>query len=182
MFNKILMPIGTAVWLIDNTTLTFRQIGDFCDLHELEVKSIADGESAENILGVDPISNGQLTKQEIEFGEKNPNYKLLLSKSSLDGLKNKIKKKRSRESKYIPMARRHEKPDAIKWVVKNFPFIPDSSIAKLLGTSKSTVIAVKQESHWNSENIAPRDPVLLGICSQSEIDILVKKFQTKDDS
>lgn len=170
MLNKVapLMPKATAVWLIENTSLTFGQIAEFCCLHPLEVKGIADGEVASGIIGFDPIANGQLTMQEIERCQKNPNAKLEMA----DKAKRHIESKRKKATKYTPVARRQDKPDAIAWLIKTYPNIKDSQIVKLIGTTKSTIQSVKDKSHWNSSNIKPRDPVLLGLCKQTELDLI----------
>lgn len=166
-----LMPKATAVWLIDNTSLTFEQIAEFCGMHELEVKGIADGEVARGVMGYDPITNGQLTKEEIDRCCKNPVAKLILKTNSTYEAVVSAKKK---TAKYTPVARRQDKPDAIYWIIKNFPEISDAKITKLLGTTKSTVEAVRDRTHWNIQNIKPRDPVLLGICTQTELDNFIE--------
>ncbi|MBN8522504.1 MAG: DUF1013 domain-containing protein [Rickettsiales bacterium] len=166
-----LMPKATAIWLIDNTTLTFKQIADFCGMHELEVKGIADGEVAVGVIADNPITSGQLDKEEIERCCKDPNAKLQLKLSSAYETVSKAKKK---GAKYTPIARRQDKPDAIYWLIKNFPEIKDSTIIKLIGTTKSTVDAVRNRTHWNMANIRQRDPVLLGICSQTDLDKIVE--------
>ncbi|NRB11177.1 MAG: DUF1013 domain-containing protein [Rickettsiaceae bacterium] len=178
-----LMPKATAVWLIDNTTLTFKQIADFCGIHELEIKGIADGEVAIGVMGVDPISSKQLTKEEIDRCSKDPSASLKLNiNSEYESLVNKKKK----GAKYTPIARRQDKPDAIYWLLKNFPEINDPTIIKLIGTTKSTVTAIRERTHWNMPNIRQRDPVLLGICSQVELDKVIEKarleMQTKETS
>ena len=164
--NLPILPKATAIWLVDNTTLTFQQIADFCGMHELEVKGIADGEVATGIIGLDPIAGGQLTKEEIERCSKNPSAKLHLNTSSAYDLVTKKKK----QTKYTPIARRQDKPDAIYWLLKNCPEIEDNQIIKLIGTTKLTIAAIRDRSHWNIKNIRPRDPVLLGLCSQTELD------------
>jgi hypothetical protein len=166
-----LMPKATAIWLIDNTTLTFKQIADFCGMHELEVKGIADGEVAVGVIADNPITSGQLDKEEIERCCKDPNAKLQLKLSNAYETVSKVKKK---GAKYTPIARRQDKPDAIYWLIKNFPEIKDSTIIKLIGTTKSTVDAVRNRTHWNMANIRQRDPVLLGICSQTDLDKVVE--------
>jgi hypothetical protein len=169
-----IMPKATAVWLVDNTTLTFKQIADFCGMHELEVSGIADGEVAHGISGMNPITSGQLTKEEIDRCAKNPELRLRLSFSAFNNI---AKQKKSKGAKYTPMARRQDKPDAIYWLLKTCPEIDDSQIAKLIGTTKSTIEAVKERSHWNIKNIRPRDPVLLGLCSQSDLDKVLHKYK-----
>jgi hypothetical protein len=166
-----LMPKATAIWLIDNTTLTFKQIADFCGMHELEVKGIADGEVAVGVIADNPITSGQLDKEEIQRCCKDPNAKLQLKLSNAYETVSKAKKK---GAKYTPIARRQDKPDAIYWLIKNFPEIKDSTIIKLIGTTKSTVDAVRNRTHWNMANIRQRDPVLLGICSQTDLDKIVE--------
>lgn len=167
-----LMPKATAVWLVENTGLTFRQIADFCGIHELEVKGIADGEVGVGIMGVDPIISGQLDKDEIERCSNDPKLALKLKvSSSYDSTVRKTKK----GAKYTPIARRQDKPDAIYWLIKNFPSIKDSDIIKLIGTTKSTVEAIRDRTHWNMANIRQRDPVLLGICSQIDLDRITEK-------
>ena len=172
-----LMPKATAVWLVDNTSLTFNQIADFCGLHELEVKSIADGEVAKGIIGLNPINNNQLTQNEIDRCSEDPKQSLQLNMSLASEYVNKAKKK---SSKYTPIARRQDKPDAIYWLLKNFPDISDAKIIKLIGTTKTTVESIRSRSHWNMQNIRPKDPVLLGICSQSDVDKLGSILENKN--
>lgn len=164
-----LMPKATAVWLVDNTALTFSQIANFCGLHELEVVGIADGDVAQGITGMDPIHSGQLTLDEIERCAKNPEASLTLSHSIADSFISKKKK-----GKYTPVARRQDKPDAIHWLVKNCPGITDKQIIKLIGTTITTIDAIRDRTHWNMGNIRSRDPVLLGLCSQIELDKIMK--------
>ncbi|MBP7189810.1 MAG: DUF1013 domain-containing protein [Rickettsiaceae bacterium] len=167
MTKKIpIMPKATAVWLVENTGLTFKQIADFCGMHELEVKGIADGEVAQGIIGMSPVVTGQLTEEEISRASADPKVELHLSVSVMDSLAPAKKK----NTKYTPVARRHEKPDAIYWLLKQCPNIQDAQITKLIGTTKSTIAAIRDRSHWNIKNLRPRDPVLLGICSQSDLD------------
>ena len=167
------MPKATAVWLLRNTSLTFDQIADFCGLHPLEVQGIADGDVASGIVGESPISNGQLTREEIQRCEKDENERLSLVQVSnvLETIKTK------KEPKYIPVARRQDKPDAILWLVRKYPDIEDIKIIKLLGTTKHTVSAIRSRTHWNISNIKPRDPVLLGLCSQTDLDKVVQEFE-----
>jgi hypothetical protein len=169
----LLMPKATAVWLIANTSLTFDQIAEFCNLHPLEVQGIADGEVASGIIGQDPIINGQLTKEEIKRCEQDPDAKLALVQMS-EVLKS-IKKKK--ESKYIPVARRRDKPDAILWLLKNHPDVTDAQIIKLIGTTKATLTAIRDRKHWDIANMKPRDPVLLGMCSQVALDKLTADIE-----
>ena len=166
-----LMPKATAVWLVENTALTFKQIADFCGIHELEVKGIADGEVAVGIMGVDPVTTGQLDKHELERCTNDPKAILQL-KTSLAYDSAKSSKK---TAKYTPIARRQDKPDDIYWLLKNYSDVKDSDIIKLIGTTKSTVAAIRDRTHWNMTNIRQRDPVLLGICSQIDLDRVVEK-------
>jgi uncharacterized protein len=174
-----LMPKATAIWLIDNTSLSFEQIADFCGLHLLEVQGIADGDVAKNMLGVDPIGNGQVSKEEVERCEKNPSARLTLSEDVKKYII--VAKKGRKTGKYTPIAMRQDKPDAVAWLLKHCPEMNEAQIAKLIGTTKSTISAVKDKNHWNTQNIRARDPVLLGICTQSELervyDLAKKKFE-----
>lgn len=170
-----LMPKATAVWLVDNTSLTFEQIAEFCGLHPLEVKGIADGEVATGIVGHDPVKNGQLTAEEIERAEKDPAHRLQLKKATVP------LQTRTKGPRYTPVAKRQERPDAIAWLLKHHPELDDSQISKLLGTTKQTVNAVRTRSHWNSPNIKPRDPVLLGLCTQTDLNHEVAKKRLTQD-
>lgn len=170
-----LMPKATAVWLVENTSLTFEQIAEFCGMHALEVQGIADGEVAVGIMGHDPIAHGQLTQGMIEACEKDDSRKLQLAETARQYVKDKIK-----GARYTPVARRGDKPDAIAWLVKYFPAMPDSQIVKLIGTTKSTIKAVREKSHWNSSGIKPRDPVLLGLCTQTHLDAAVAPFRREE--
>ena len=162
MSNAPLMPKATAVWLVDNTALTFDQVADFTRMHPLEVRAIADGDAAQGIKGMDPISNGQLTRQEIEKGEQDPNYRLKLEESKVT-LPPAAKKKGPR---YTPVSRRHERPSAILWLVRNHPELKDAQIMRLVGTTKTTIASVRDRTHWNASTLTPMDPVTLGLCSQ----------------
>jgi len=179
--NDILMPKATAVWLVDNSSMTFDQIADFCGLHPLEVKGIADGEVARDIRGADPISNGQMTREELDAAQADPNYKLTPQKSRHAELLKPTKK----PPRYTPVSRRQDRPDAIAWFVRNHPEITDIQIAKALGTTKATIDQVRNRTHWNATNIKPVDPVSLGLIGQLELDALVKKAaekRQKDDA
>lgn len=167
-----LMPKATAVWLVENTTLSFEQIGAFCGMHPLEVQGIADGEVAAGIIGQDPITSGQLTREEIEAAEKDPKHTLQLSGKSAAFLQ-----KKSKGARYTPVARRQDKPEAIAWLLKHHPYLPDSKIVKLIGTTKKTIDSIKQRTHWNINNIKAKDPVLLGLCKQMHLDEMVKKYR-----
>jgi hypothetical protein len=173
--NDILMPKATAVWLVDNSSMTFDQIADFCGLHPLEVKGIADGEVARDIRGADPISNGQITREELDAAQADPNYKLTPQKSRHAELLKPSKK----APRYTPVSRRQDRPDAIAWFVRNHPEITDVQIAKALGTTKATIDQVRNRTHWNATNIKPVDPVSLGLIGQLELDALVKRASEK---
>jgi uncharacterized protein len=165
-----LMQKATAVWLVENTTLTFRQIGEFCGLHELEVNGIADGEVAQGIKGFDPIANRQLTAEEIRRGEADPSYRLrLFHNPAAEG---EAKRKGPR---YTPLSKRQDRPAAIAWLVKFHPELSDGQIAKLVGTTKPTIQSIRDRSHWNIANVTPVDPVALGLCKQVELDAAVAK-------
>jgi len=179
--SDILMPKATAVWLVDNSSLTFEQIADFCGLHPREVKGIADDEVARDIRGADPISNGQLTREELDAAQANPNYRMKAQKSRHAELLKPMKK----SPHYTPVSRRQDRPDAIAWFVRNHPEISDTQIAKTLGTTKATIEQVRNRTHWNAANIKPVDPVSLGLVGQLELDALVRKAadkKIKDDA
>lgn len=165
-----LMPKATAVWLVDNTSLTFDQIATFCMLHPLEVKAIADGESAQGIKGLDPISNGQLTRDELEKAAEDPNHKLKMAESKV--VVPNLKKKGPR---YTPLSKRQDRPNAILWLVRSHPELKDSQIIRLVGTTKTTIEAIRERTHWNSANLQPMDPVTLGLCTQIALDAEVTK-------
>ena len=158
-----LMPKATAVWLIDKTALTFTQIADFCGMHPLEVQAIADGEVAQGIVGYDPIANGQLTQKEITACEANADLRLKLLPTTLP------QPKRSKGARYTPVAKRNDRPDGIAFLLRNYPQLTEGQIAKLMGTTKDTIQKVRDRTHWNSVNIKPRDPVILGLCSQTDL-------------
>ena len=171
----ILMPKATAVWLLDNTSLTFQQIADFCGLHILEVKGIADGDVAENMRGVDPIAGGILSREEIAKGEADDGHKLHVLESKIAH----IPQPKRKGSRYTPVIRRQDKPDAVAWFIRNHPEVSDAQISKLIGTTKSTINNVRDKTHWNSQNIRPVDPVSLGLCSQIELDEVIAKSAEK---
>lgn len=162
-----LMPKATAVWLIEKTALTFEQVGAFCGMHPLEVQAIADGEVAQGIVGYDPIANHQLTQAEIDRCEKDPSLRLKIL-----GATNPVKR-RAKGARYTPVARRNDRPDGIAFLLRNFPQLQDQQVAKLLGTTKDTIAKVRDKQHWNSANIKPRDPVTLGLCSQTDLNAAV---------
>jgi uncharacterized protein len=172
-----LMPKATAVWLVENTGLTFQQVADFCGMHVLEVQGIADGEVAQGVRGVDPIAAGQLTAEEITKAEKNADYVLVIAGTAKQYINAKTK-----GARYTPVARRGEKPDAIAFLLKYYPTMSDAKISKLVGTTKNTITAIRDKSHWNMANIKPRDPVLLGLCTQTHLDAAVAslKLPTND--
>jgi len=174
--TQILMPKATAVWLIDNTAMTFKQISEFCVLHILEVEGIADGDVAAGIRGADPIANGQVSREEIEKAEGNPNYAMKPNTFDSDTLEPKTKKKGPR---YTPLSRRQDRPDAIAWLVRNHPEITDAQISKLIGTTKPTIKSIRERTHWKINTINPTDPVSLGLCSQIDLDAIVTKAAAK---
>ena len=162
-----LMPKATAVWLIEKTALTFTQIADFCGMHPLEVQAIADGEVAQGIVGYDPVANGQVSAEEIRRCEADPALRLHLAPSALPI------PKRLRGSRYTPVAKRNDRPDGIAFLLRTYPQLTEPQVAKLLGTTKETIQKVRDRSHWNSANIKPRDPVILGLCSQTDLNAAV---------
>lgn len=174
--TEILMPKATAVWLVDNTSLSFDQIADFCGLHPLEVKGIADGDVAAGVRGADPVSNGQLTRDEIEKAESDAKYRMKAIAPKYADLHQPNKK---RGPRYTPLSRRQSRPDAIAWLVRNHPELTDGQISKLIGTTKSTIESVRDRTHWNSANIKPTDPVSLGLCSQVDLDEQVRKSSAR---
>lgn len=169
MSHNVLMPKATAVWLIENTSLAFNQIAEFCGLHPLEVQGIANEDVAKGIRGVDPIAGGFLSREEIAKGEADNDYKLKpLEQKRID-----LPVVKKRGARYTPIARRQDRPDAINWFLKNHPEVPDSKIVKLIGTTKSTIDQVRNRTHWNSPQIKPVDPVTIGLCTQIELDAVV---------
>ena len=175
--NKPLMPKATAVWLVDNTSLTFDQVADFCGLHPLEVKGIADEDVAKGIRGMDPVSAGQLTREQIEAAEKNPALRLKMAppKHKMPPVKQK------KAPRYTPVSKRQDKPDAVYWILRNHPEITDADIIKLIGTTKATIQKIRERSHWNATNLKAVDPVTLGLCSQLELDLAVSRAAAKRD-
>ncbi len=167
---KPLMPHATATWLVDNTGLSFEQIADFCGLHPLEVQSIADGEAGIGIQGYDPIINGQITRAELDRCEADPTADLNLAESNLP-----VPNRRTKGPRYTPVARRGDKPDGIAWLVKHFPNLKDAQISRLIGTTKPTITAIRDRSHWNMATITARDPVGLGLCNRQDLDKEVKR-------
>lgn len=174
MAAQPLMPKATAVWLVENTTLGFEQIADFCGLHKLEVQAIADGEVAVGIIGMDPVLSGQLTAEEIKRCENDTRARLKMIRSELPQ-----PVVRAKGPRYTPVSKRADKPDAVAWLVKSHPELQDAQIARLLGTTKETIVKVRDRSHWNATNIKPRNPVLLGLCKQADLDAALQKAQRR---
>jgi uncharacterized protein len=172
--NKPLMAKATAVWLVDNTTLSFHQIAEFCGMHELEVQGIADGDVATGVKGFDPVSNNQLEAIEIERGQKDPAYKLKLKFNAAA-----VGEEKRRGPRYTPLSKRQDRPAAILWLVKFHPELSDGAIGKLVGTTKPTIQSIRERSHWNISQITPIDPVALGLCRQSELDTAVQAAARK---
>jgi hypothetical protein len=171
MAQRPLMPKATAVWLVENTKLTFEQIAEFCGLHPLEVKGIADGDVAQGIKGLDPVASGQLSREQIERAESNPTAKLTVTVS-----KHVVPPAKPRKGpRYTPVSRRQDRPDAIYWLIRNHPELTDAQVSKLVGTTKATIESIRGKTHWNSANLKPVDPVTLGLCSQLELDLAVQK-------
>jgi len=170
MSNAPLMPKATAVWLVENTALSFEQIAAFCKLHTLEVKAIADGEAAQGIKGLDPVLTGQLTREAIERGEKDNSIRLKIADPKV-----RVPEAKRRGPRYTPVSRRQDRPNAILWLVRNHPELKDAQIMRLVGTTKTTIAQIRDRTHWNSANLAPSDPVTLGLCSQIELDMEVEK-------
>ncbi len=170
MSRKPLMPRATAVWLVDNTTLTFDQISDFCGLHPLEVQAIADGEASGGMQGLDPVQNGQLTREEILRCEEDTSAKLRIAESDIP-----MPKVRHKGPRYTPVSKRADKPDAIAWLLKHHPELTDAQVGRLIGTTKPTINAVRDRTHWNSPNLRPRSPVELGLCSFEDMRLAIEK-------
>ena len=170
MATQLLMPKATAIWLVDNTALTFEQIAEFCSLHALEVQAIADGDAATGIKGLDPILTGQLTREELARGEKDSKHKLRIQEP-----KTKVPKLAKKGPRYTPVSKRQDRPNAIYWLVRHHPELSDAQISKLVGTTKTTIQAIRERTHWNSPNLDPVDPVALGFCTQIDLDLAVNK-------
>src|SRR5947199_2483874 len=166
-----LMPKATAVWLVENTALSFEQVAEFCKLHPLEVKAIADGDAAQGIKGLDPILTGQLSRDEIEKGVADPTHRLKL----LDPKVRLPEAKKKKGPRYTPVSRRQDRPNAILWLVRNHPELKDSQIMRLVGTTKPTMQAIRERTHWNASSLQPPDPVTLGLCSQIDLDLAVTR-------
>ena len=174
MSDKPFMPKATAVWLVENTKISFKQIADFCDLHELEVKGIANGDVAKGIKAYNPILAGQLTREEIEESSKDVSRPLTLNKKVLD-----IKTVTTKTNKYVPLSKRQDRPEAVLWLSKNYPQLSDGQIVKLVGSTKNTVTLIRKKNYWNSSNLSPKDPVVSNLCSQIDIKNAVDKADRK---
>ena len=172
--SKPLMTRATAVWLVDNTTISFKQIADFVGMHELEIQGIADGDVAAGVKGFDPVANNQLTQEDIDKAEKDPLHKLTLKYNAAA-----VGEEKRRGPRYTPLSKRQDRPNAILWLVKFHPELADSQIAKLVGTTKPTITTIRERTHWNISNMQPIDPVALGLCKQSELDAAVQKAAAK---
>ncbi|WP_439541198.1 DUF1013 domain-containing protein [Hyphomicrobium sp.] len=175
--RKPLMPKATAVWLVENTSLSFEQIAEFCGLHVLEVKGIADGDVAQGIKGHDPVTSSQLTRDEIEIAEKDPSHSLRIAEPKVI-MPEAISK---RGPRYTPVSRRHDRPNAVLWLLRNHPELKTSQLMRLVGTTKPTIAQIKDRTHWNSPNLVPQDPVTLGLCSQTDLDNEVKRAARRMD-
>ena len=174
MNNALLMPMATAIWLVENTTLTFRQIAEFCNLHEVEIQGIADGEVAKGIKPYNPIISGQLTKEEIELSSKDENRPLKISSSDIE-----ISNTNKKIKKYVPLSKRQDKPDSALWLIKQHSQLKDSQIAKLVGVTKNSVTAIRNKSYWNYNNLIPKDPVAMGLFSQKDLLNSIEKAERR---
>ena len=163
-----LMPHATATWLVDNTALSFEQIAEFCGIHILEVQAMADDLASSKYTGRDPVHAGELTQEEIEKGQADPSYALKMHKAPVEVT-------RTKGPRYTPVSKRQDKPDGIAWIIRNHPEVSDAQISKLIGTTRATITAIRERSHWNIQNIQAKDPVTLGLCSQRELDAIVAK-------
>tara|TARA_Y100001949_G_C15829570_1_gene261434 strand:+ start:101 stop:676 length:576 start_codon:yes stop_codon:yes gene_type:complete len=174
MTNSPLMPMATAVWLVENTTLTFKQIAQFCNLHEVEIQGIADGEVAKGIKAYNPIISGQLTREEIELSSKDENRPLKISSSDIE-----ISNTNKKVKKYVPLSKRQDKPDSVLWLIKQHPQLKDSQIAKLVGVTKNSVTAIRNKNYWNYNNLNPKDPVAMGMFSQKDLLNSIEKAERR---
>ena len=174
MTNPPLMPMATAVWLVENTTLTFKQIADFCNLHEVEVQGIADGEVAKGIVGYNPIIAGQLTKEEIELSSKDNSRPLNINNYNLD-----ISSSDNKTKKYVPLSKRQDKPDSALWLIRQHSILKDSQIAKLVGITKNSVVTIRNKSYWNYNNLNAKDPVAIGLFTQKELQEALEKSERR---
>ena len=174
MSNVPLMPMATAVWLVENTTLTFKQISKFCNLHVVEVQGIADGEVAKGIMAYNPIISGQLTREEIDLASKDENKELEIKNTDIE-----ISTEDKKIKKYIPLSKRQDKPDSALWLIKHHSLLKDSQIAKLVGVTKNSVTSIKNKSYWNYNNLSPKDPVALGLFSQKDLIEAIEKAERR---
>jgi len=174
MSNAPLMPMATAVWLVENTTLTFKQIADFCKLHEVEVQGIADGEVAKGIVGYNPIMSGQLTREEIKLSSEDINRPLNLKTNNVE-----IENTEKKIKKYVPLSKRQDKPDSALWLIKQHSILKDSQIAKLVGVTKNSVTSIRNKSYWNFNNLNAKDPVAMGLFSQKELIEAIEKAERR---
>jgi hypothetical protein len=174
MSNIPLMPMATAVWLVENTTLTFKQIAKFCNLHDVEVQGIADGEVAKGIMAYNPIISGQLTREEIEQASKDKNKDLQIKNTDIE-----ISSEEKKIKRYIPLSKRQDKPDSALWLIRHHSLLKDSQIAKLVGVGKSSVTSIKNKSYWNYNNLSPKDPVALGIFTQKDLIEAIEKAERR---
>ena len=174
MTQTPLMPMATAVWLVENTTLTFKQIADFCNLHEVEVQGIADGEVAKGIKAYNPITSGQLTKEEIELSSKDQDRALKITNTDVE-----ITSDEKKIKKYVPLSKRQDKPDSVLWLIKSYPQLKDSQIAKLVGITKNSVVSIRNKSYWNYNNLNPKDPVALNLFSQKDLIDAIEKAERR---
>ena len=174
MTNGLLMPIATAVWLVENTTLTFKQIANFCNLHEVEVQGIADGEVARGIKPYNPIISGQLTREEIELSSKDENRQLQIKVNEVE-----ISSEETKAKKYVPLSKRQDKPDSALWLIKNHSLLKDSQIAKLVGITKNSVTSIRNKSYWNYNNLNPKDPVAMNLFTQKDLILATEKAERR---
>ncbi len=174
MSNSPLMPMATAVWLVENTTLTFKQIANFCNMHEVEIQGIADGEVAKGIKAYNPIISGQLSREEIELSSKDENRPLTIKSADIE-----ISNTEQKTKKYVPLSKRQDKPDSALWLIKNHNILKDSQIAKLVGITKNTVTAIRNKSYWNYNNLNPKDPVALNLFSQKDLIEAIEKAERR---
>ena len=174
MTNAPLMPMATAVWLVENTTLTFKQIANFCKLHEVEIQGIADGEVAKGIMAYNPIISGQLTREEIELSSKDESRDLLIKNADIE-----ISSEDKKIKKYVPLSKRQDKPDSALWIIKQHSLLKDSQIAKLVGVTKNAVTSIRNKSHWNYNSLNPKDPVAMGIFSQKDLVEAIEKAERR---
>jgi hypothetical protein len=168
--SQLLMPKATAVWLVENTSLSFDQIAEFCRLHTLEVKAIADGEAAQGIKGLDPITSGQLTREEIARGEGDPDYRLRVAEAKV-----RMPERKRKGARYTPVSKREDRPNAILWLLRNHSELKDAQIIRLVGTTKATIQQLRERTHWKMQTLEPKDPVTLGLCSQIDLDFEVMR-------